>query len=524
MTLKDIPLHMIRSRPGNRARGGFDEDALQGLAESIKDQGLLQPITVRPLATDDDAAYELVSGDRRCRAAKIVGLKEVPAIIAPEDATEEWAELAAIAENVQRVGLHPLDEMASYVRLRELGLSTKDVVERVGRSADHVRARLKLENLIPEIRDLYMQGHGGLGVAEAISRLPQEYQYKPILVNIQKDMKRTEESGVSVRLNANQIRWWVVEDTLLLESAPFDIEDAELTDAPKCGECPLRIVHDQFGFFHDDVMEGDRCGSKRCWKSKVAAHVDRAREQLVADGVKFIEATEQYTVPQKQVGKKWGGSDWTEADPTKSKRGTRTVLRIDGENAGEVVRGRKIQRHHDGSSYMDKWRKQERKNEQGKAIRKAKWMNLVKAGGEVLAGRSDVRWAILDSVLTYESKLFLCEYFGLEIVQDPKEHWRDNRHEVFEEFLQSAVPEPQIMTMVAMAVVAEFVDARVYEDDEREGKGKIPPTTLLDVLCKEWEITVDEEAIIASLDKEQEADDEVDRAAEEDEPTEAAGD
>lgn len=116
--VKDITMVAISAiRPnGFNPRKHFDEASLNELADSIRQQGMLQPVTVRPTA---DNGYELVFGERRYRAATIVGMQEIPAIIS--DLSDEEAEEIAITENLQRKDVTPMEEANAYQRLMESG-------------------------------------------------------------------------------------------------------------------------------------------------------------------------------------------------------------------------------------------------------------------------------------------------------------------------------------------------------------------------------------------------------------------
>ena len=211
-----LPLDRITARAGNRAAGGFDEAKLAELAESIKDQGILQPLIVTAAAAP--GSYELVAGERRWRAAQIAGLTEVPVTIL-EGADAAGVELAAIIENIQRDDVHPLDESDAYQRLRGLGLPVARIVERVGRSRPHVDGRLRLQNLIADIRDYWIkEGTLHIGTADQIARLPDVHQQR-LWKKVQKDTRV---------LDGNQLHWWIESTTDLLIHAPFDRKRREL--------------------------------------------------------------------------------------------------------------------------------------------------------------------------------------------------------------------------------------------------------------------------------------------------------
>ena len=140
--LRELPVELIAPNP-RQPRKAFDEAALQALADSVAEQGVLQPVLVRPLA---GGTYELVAGERRWRAARLAGLDKVPALVRPrDDATT--LELALV-ENMAREDLNPVEEARACAALvEELGLRREDVGRRVGRSRVAVSNLLRLLDL-----------------------------------------------------------------------------------------------------------------------------------------------------------------------------------------------------------------------------------------------------------------------------------------------------------------------------------------------------------------------------------------
>ena len=136
---------------GFNPRKRFDETSLYELAESIKRQGVLQPITVRPV--DGTDRYGIVFGERRYRASVIAGRDEIPAIVS--ELSDEEAEEMAITENLQRKDVTPVEEAAAYQRLIESGRHTVQTLAVLfGKNENYIRTRLKFTALIPEIAAL----------------------------------------------------------------------------------------------------------------------------------------------------------------------------------------------------------------------------------------------------------------------------------------------------------------------------------------------------------------------------------
>ena len=166
-SLEDIPVEAIR--PGRfQPRREFDPEALEALAQSIRAQGVIQPIVVRQA----DEGYELIAGERRWRAVQIVGLPTIPAVIRP---LEDQAALAvALIENIQRESLNPIEEALALHRLiEECGLTHQACAESVGRSRAAVSNLLRLLELDDEIRALVQSRSLEMGHARALLGAPE---------------------------------------------------------------------------------------------------------------------------------------------------------------------------------------------------------------------------------------------------------------------------------------------------------------------------------------------------------------
>ena len=149
-------------------RQHFDEAALQELAASIKAQGLMQPLVVRPRPA---GGYELIAGERRLRACGLAGLEAVPILI--KEVTDQQALALALIENIQREDLKPLEEAAALHRLREeFGLTQQETADAVGKSREAVANLLRLLNLQPAVRRMLNDGTLEMGHARALLSLP----------------------------------------------------------------------------------------------------------------------------------------------------------------------------------------------------------------------------------------------------------------------------------------------------------------------------------------------------------------
>ncbi len=157
-------------------RSRMDEGALYELAESIKAQGILQPILVRRLAHGEHAGkYEIIAGERRFRASKLAGLNEVPVLV--RDVPNEAAAAMALIENIQREDLNPLEEAQGLQRLiREFGLTHEQAAQAVGRSRSAASNLLRLLNLVEPVQQMLMAGDLEMGHARALLALDRTTQ------------------------------------------------------------------------------------------------------------------------------------------------------------------------------------------------------------------------------------------------------------------------------------------------------------------------------------------------------------
>ncbi|MFZ1155573.1 MAG: ParB/RepB/Spo0J family partition protein [Solirubrobacteraceae bacterium] len=161
--LRELPVELIVANP-NQPRRHFDDEALNALAGSWGERGVLQPVLVRP---KPGGTYELVAGERRWRAAQIAGLTEIPALIRPRD-DAATLELALI-ENMAREDLNPIEEARACAALvEELGLKREEVGRRVGRSRVAVSNLLRLLDLPDEAIEMLEQGHLSEGHGRAL--------------------------------------------------------------------------------------------------------------------------------------------------------------------------------------------------------------------------------------------------------------------------------------------------------------------------------------------------------------------
>ncbi|MDO9311818.1 MAG: ParB/RepB/Spo0J family partition protein [Nitrosomonas sp.] len=178
-------LEIEKLQPGKyQPRTNMDQVALAELAESIKAQGVMQPILVRPVNADQ---YEIIAGERRWRAAQLAGLTEVPALI--REVSDESALAMSLIENIQRENLNPLEEAMGIQRLiNEFGMTHQTAGEALGNSRSTISNLLRLLNLSAPVQELMMQGKIDMGHGRALLSLAPVQQIKIANVIVQKQL------------------------------------------------------------------------------------------------------------------------------------------------------------------------------------------------------------------------------------------------------------------------------------------------------------------------------------------------
>lgn len=184
-----VEISMEEIQPGaHQPRRKFSEKTLRGLADSIRGQGLLQPVVVRPLL---EGGYELVAGERRWRAARLASLQAIPAVV--READDRQATELSLVENIQREDLNAIEQAEAYRRLMdEFGLSQEDIAARTGKDRTTISNFLRLLNLPKIIQEEVMEGRLTAGHARALLALSSQ--------KAQLDLcKKIKAKGLSVR-------------------------------------------------------------------------------------------------------------------------------------------------------------------------------------------------------------------------------------------------------------------------------------------------------------------------------------
>lgn len=280
-----IPLASITPSKTN-PRQVFDQAKLAELAESIAKQGVLQPLLVRSLPGGRvaEGKYEIVAGERRYRAALLAKIEEVPCI-ARTLSDEEALEIQVI-ENVQRDDLHPMEEAQGYGDLVRLFHHTQeDIAAKVGKSPAYIAQRMKLLELAPPARTMFLEGHLTPSTALIIARIPVADLH----------VKAAKEITARGGMTTAAAREWIQREYMLdLKEAPFDTKAVDLNNVGPCGTCPKRTGN-QAALFAD-ISKGDLCTDPVCFKGKAVAHGQRLVAAAEKSGQRVIKGKEAKTI------------------------------------------------------------------------------------------------------------------------------------------------------------------------------------------------------------------------------------
>ncbi len=303
-----LALEQLLESPFN-PRTRYDEKALNELAETVRDVGVMQALLVRPIEIPSGWSitrggetlqpYEIVFGHRRYRAARIAGRADVPVII--RDLTNaQSAQLQAI-ENVQREDLDPLEEARGYAHYLQVhGVNKDQLAKEVGLSRSHVYARLKLLTAVPAVHEALRSGEIFEENALHIARIPHAKLQEKALASLRSNQMDLEDGG---KRSVRRIRDFLRERfTLKLSEAMFDPKDAQLLEGcGSCDECPKRsgnapefddlAASTDTDWQHKLEAGPDLCTDPDCFDAKKKAHLAAKAEVLKAKGKTVIEGS-----------------------------------------------------------------------------------------------------------------------------------------------------------------------------------------------------------------------------------------
>jgi len=233
--LQQLPLELVQ-RGKYQPRRDMDPQALEELAQSIRNHGVMQPIVVRPV---EGGRYEIIAGERRWRASQQAGLERVPALV--REVPDEAAIAMALIENIQREDLNPIEEAVALQRLQqEFQLTQQQVADAVGKSRVSVSNLLRLIALPEEIKTLLSHGDLEMGHARALLGLPADQQVE--------GARHVVARGLTVRQTEALVRQWLSskEKPKAEVKVDPDISRLEQRLAERLGS-PVQIKHGQKG-------------------------------------------------------------------------------------------------------------------------------------------------------------------------------------------------------------------------------------------------------------------------------------
>lgn len=301
MEVQNIPIGEVYPSPMN-PRKTFEEDALKELADNIRQQGLIQPITVRPRVTDTLEAgineivsitdgYEIVCGERRYRALSALNAEspeQWPTIAAiVREMTDDEAFDAMITENLQRKDVDPIEEAYAFGQLLEKGNSAEEVALRFGKSVRFVQDRVKLNNLIPELLLKVRDGSMAIAAGMIICKFEEASQRKFLSAygnydKIGKDAANRFTASEFMMLNRSS--WY--------QSDNQADEDFEGGCGCKCSECPLNTTNANCLFWEMKATDEGKCTCRPKFEAKHRAYMLHFIESMADDLVKRGDALE----------------------------------------------------------------------------------------------------------------------------------------------------------------------------------------------------------------------------------------
>ena len=259
----------------NNPRKSINEDSIRELANSMELNGLLQPITIRP----DADGYEIVAGERRWRAAKLLEWETIPAIIR-QVSDEDMLEIQVL-ENLQREDMSPLDEAMAFQTLLKKE-SIDWLSSKIHKSKKYVLDRIKLNDLCLEAKLHLTTGVLPLGHAVLLSKIKEEDQGKILkgIISIPYNEKSQKDSSLAFCYKTLSDLKYLINNTFTtFTSAPFSLSNDNLIEGiPSCNDCEKRTCNQNLLF--NDITENDVCTDPICFKSKSDTHIANLLKEL----------------------------------------------------------------------------------------------------------------------------------------------------------------------------------------------------------------------------------------------------
>jgi len=293
---RNVSLSLLSESKTNPRRI-FEDAALKELADSIRSQGILSPLLVRPLT---EKSFEIVAGARRFRAAQIAEVPTVPVRIV--NLSDAEALEAQLIENLQRCDVHPLEEAQGFLallNLEEPRYSVEQVAAKTGKTPAYVATRVKLTDLSVPVVEAFYAEEIGVGHALLLAKLQPDQQEAALAACFREDWEGGSGKQKRILLPVRNLQFWIDSNILLiLKDAPFDKKDSQLVPAAgSCVDCPKRTGHNKLLF--SDLGKQDACTDPTCYQSKVDSHVAKAvaaKPQLVRISTAYGQQKEGSTI------------------------------------------------------------------------------------------------------------------------------------------------------------------------------------------------------------------------------------
>jgi ParB/RepB/Spo0J family partition protein len=340
-----IPLNDIAESQPISQRTDANNPEILDLAKSIKTLGQLVPVIIRE-TPDSAKPWALIAGHRRLAACRLAGLEDINAITVA--ATDEQAEMIAIAENLKRENLTPLEEAAAIKKLLDTGMDRKSAGAVLGWPESKVTRRAKLIDLSDEWREaisgkipdkieldsyrrksvINLFAHWTVGHLELIARYDKETQFT-LLQGLYKNYHTDD-------MTVKDLEAELIEVNHQLKKAPWKLDDDTLVPkAGACNTCPKRSANNP-GLFDDDltpekITADDKCIDPKCWQSKLQAHAKRKEEELRAEHPDMVKIRDAYSDKDGCLGQE--NYDYVK----KGTAGARLAIIEEGENLGKTT-------------------------------------------------------------------------------------------------------------------------------------------------------------------------------------------
>lgn len=339
--LRMLPIDRLIPTPDNLRRP-ITQASVESLAKSLVREGVLQPIVVRP-SPEKEGWFEIRAGERRWRAAKLAGLKELPAIVRTLD--DESALSITIAENLQRQNLHPLEEAATIQQAFDREYNPKAVAARLGKSVQYIARRASLTKLSQVWREEILRPDSEasrLSVAhlELIARLPEETQ----ATLAEDSFRRVFDRGFPT---VEELKRLIDGGLQSLRTMPWKLDDETLDPkAGSCLNCPKRSGKHPMLFEAEDAPDNgkasktDRCLDPLCFEGKTVAHLQRRESELRTEHptLRLVQLTYDGLSPK--VREAFGDRVTRVYAPKVVKptaKGAMPAMQVDGHKAGTLV-------------------------------------------------------------------------------------------------------------------------------------------------------------------------------------------